>query len=227
MKKLIGVLLFLILFLFPNVSYAALGVGVGVGKIEVDDQLKPGVIYTLPSITVLNTGDESSAYEVAIEHHENQPESVPEEDWFIFSPKEFTLEPGEVQEVQIKLNLPVNVAPDDYFAYVEARPIKKTPVGNTAVNIAAATKLYFTVIPGSVLSGIYYKILTFWKEYSPWPQIVVTGILVVLSIFLVKRFFNIEIKLAKQGVPKWILLLSAVVFFLIYLVFWMKVFEMM
>lgn len=215
---------FLVLFLTPP-AFAALGVGVGVGKIVVDEKLKPGQIYTLPSITVLNTGDEVSDYELGIEHHEDQKELVPKEEWFVFSPAEFKLEPGKVQPVKITLNLPINATPGDYFAYVEARPIKKAPDGTTSVNIAAATKLYFTIIPGSIFSGILHKLISFWNVAAPVPQIVLIAIILGSSVLLARRFINIEIKLSKRGVPKWILIGGAAIFIFAYLFFWIKFFE--
>ena len=198
MKRILILTLFLFL-LFPSNVFASIGVGVGVGKIQVDQKLKPGTIYELPILTVINTGDEPSEYEVAITYHEKQPELMPPESWFEFTPKKFNLNPGEVQEVKIKLNLPVKTEPGKYFAYVEGHPAKKAENGQTRIGVAAAAKLYFTVVPGSFFEGIYYKALSFWKIYSPWPQRVsiLIGILIVLKLF--KKFFNIEINLKKKN----------------------------
>ncbi len=56
-------LLCLLIFLFPTgVVFARIGVGVGTGKITIDENLKPGIIYKLPPLTVVNTGDEASDY---------------------------------------------------------------------------------------------------------------------------------------------------------------------
>ena len=223
MKK--ALIILVLLFFFTEQAFAKVGVGVGVGKIQVDQKLNPGTIYNLPSITVVNTGDVSMDYEVGIEHHENQPQLIPEENWFSFSPSKFHLNPKKVQKVNITLNLPINARPGDYFAYLEARPVKKTTSGSTSVNIAAATKLYFTVVPGSAIAGVYYKIISLWKELSPWPQIIITAIILCVSLVLIRRFVNVEIKLVKQGVPKWVIALSLVIFFIAYLIFWLKFFQ--
>jgi len=51
---------FISLFIiFPYVGLANVGVGVGLGKIQIDELLKSGGIYKLPSIPVINTGDEA------------------------------------------------------------------------------------------------------------------------------------------------------------------------
>lgn len=196
MKKLIFALILLILIL-PSTIFAKIGVGVGTGKIQVEDKLKPGTIYELPSLTVLNTGDEESDYEVNVSYHEKQPQLRPPQYWFIFSPQKFHLEPGKTQTVSIKLNLPVMTEPGDYFAYLEGHPVKKSVSGNTSIGVAAAAKLYFTVIPGNLFEGVYFKILSFWKVYSPWPQIILllAGAFLVFSLF--KKFFNIRINLKK------------------------------
>lgn len=198
MKKFIFIVVFLFLLL-PNTVFAKIGVGVGTGKIQVEDKLKPGIIYELPSLTVLNTGDEESDYEVNVSYHEKQPQLQPPQDWFIFSPQKFHLEPGKSQTVTIKLNLPVRTEPGEYFAYLEGHPFKKSVSGNTTIGVAAAAKLYFTVIPGNFLEGIYYKIASSWKVYSPWPQRALIGtVIIVLAIFF-KKFFNIQIGLKKPG----------------------------
>jgi len=106
MQKFIIFLLIAVL-LFPLMAFARIGVGVGVGKIEINKPLKPGGIYELPSLPVLNTGDESSDYGVSIEYHQDQPQMKPPQEWFSFEPASFHLEPGQVQNVAIKLNLPV------------------------------------------------------------------------------------------------------------------------
>ncbi len=199
MRKLViaALSLFVIFSLLPSRALAKIGVGVGVGKIQVDEKLKPGVIYQLPSFTVLNTGDEPSDYEVSIEYHEKQPELRPLQAWFIFSPQRFYLEPSETQQVDVKLNLPLKMEPGDYFAYLEAHPTKKAEQGQTKIGVAAAAKLYFTVEPANFLLGIYYKIVTFFKVYAPWPQRVVVVILIFGLLVLLKKFFNIQINLKK------------------------------
>jgi len=191
-KSTIFIALLTLLFL-PNPVFANIGVGVGTGKIQIEDKLKPGIIYNLPPLTVVNTGDEPSDYEAAISYHEKQPQLRPPEDWFIFSPKKFHLDPGKVQVVSIKLNLPVRIEPGDYFAYLEGHPVRKASTGQTSIGIAAAAKLYFTVIPGNFIEGIYYKILSFWHIYSPWPQVFTIGLGVIAVALLFKRFFNIQI----------------------------------
>ncbi len=195
--KFLIVLFFSVVFLFPSQVLASIGVGVGTGKIQVDEKLKPGIIYELPPLTVINTGDEASEYEVNISYHEGQPELKPQESWFILSPKTFQLEPGATQVVDIKLNLPIRAEPGNYFAYLEGHPFKKSVSGNTVIGVAAAAKLYFTVVPANPIAGIFYKMISFWNVYAPWPQRVAIGLVVVIALAFFKKFFNIQVNVKK------------------------------
>lgn len=195
--KIIVVALLSFLSLAITPVLADIGVGVGTGKIQVDEDLKPGIIYELPSLSVVNTGTVESDYEVEISYHEKQPQLRPDGDWFIFSPKTFHLKPGETQLVSIKLSLPLKTEPGDYFGYIEAHPFNKAQSGNTTIGVAAAAKLYFTIVPANFLTAIYYKITSFWKVYAPWPQRTAMLVGIILLIALTKKYFNIQVNLKK------------------------------
>jgi len=191
------VLALLFFLVIPGTVYAKIGVGVGSGKIEVQDQLKPGMIYKLPSLSVMNTGDEATEYEVSVAYHEKQPELMPPNEWFSYSPNSFLLQPGEAKQVEVTLSLPLRTEPGKYFAYLEAHPAKKSVSGNTTIGVAAAAKLYFTVVPANPLSGVYYKLISFWKINQPW-----TGrgaiVLSLLALgFVASRFLKIQVGIKK------------------------------
>ena len=188
----------LFFFIFVRSAYATIGVGVGTGKIYVDQILKSGMSYNIPPITVINTGDESSDYTVSVAYHQDQKELAPSQEWFNFNPSSFYLEPGQTQVVKIALNLPIRTTPGDYFAYLEASPEKKSEEGKTKINIAAATKLYFTVDPANIFQGLYYKAIGFWKEYSPWTNITAAFIVTFIIIYIFRKIFNIEVRLKRK-----------------------------
>lgn len=192
------VLSFFLFLLVPLTAFARIGVGVGTGKIVVEQKLKPGIIYELPPLTVVNTGDEPSDYAVGISYFQNQKQRMPDESWFIFSPKTFHLDPGKVQIVNIKLNLPVNARPGDYFAYVEGHPVKKTTSGLTTISVAAAAKLYFTVVPANLFQAMYYKAASFWTLYQPWTNWFAIALVVAAFLLVINKFFHIEINLKKK-----------------------------
>ena len=188
------------ILIFPNFVDARIGVGVGTGKIQVEDKLRAGMIYELPSLTVLNTGDEPSDYEVAVTYHQDQPQLAPSQEWFDFSPQGFYLEPGEAQTVTIKLNLPLKTVPGDYFAYLEGHPIKQTKLGGANIGVAAAAKLYFTIAPANFLQGLYYKTASLWKIYAPWTNRAAILLAVVLALVFFRKFFKIQINVKNKNV---------------------------
>lgn len=200
MKKLPVILLSLLgVCLLSTAVYARIGVGVGTGKIVVNDILKPGQIYILPSLTVLNTGDEASQYKVSITYHEKQPELMPSQDLFVFTPETFELQPGDAKVVGIKLDLPLKIEPGKYFAYLEASPAATaTTAAGTSVGVAAAAKLYFEIAPANIFQAIYYKLISLWVVYSPWSLRVTIFIGLCILILLLKKFLNINISLRKK-----------------------------
>src|SRR3989338_3544623 len=203
MKKavilILGFLLFVVFLTGPVLVLAKIGVGVGIGKIQVDQPLKSVLIYTLPNFVLVNTGNEPSEYGVQIVYHENQKEMRPAKEWFKFEPSQFFLEPGQSQLVQIKLTLPIRGAkPGDYFAFLQGRPLQKTESGMTSVGIAAATKLYFTVTPANFFTGVYYRVGSLLKLYSPWSYVVLTVIIAALLVVILRRFFSFNIGFSRR-----------------------------
>ncbi len=182
---------FVLLLVPPSVS-GSIGVGVGSGKINVTQKLVPGGIYELPPISVLNTGDEPSEYGISIEYQETQVQAKPPQEWFTFSPTSFHLDPKKSQVVTIALTIPVKTVPGDYFAYVEAHPVKADVSGVTKINIAAAAKLYFTVSPANIFQGIYYRIGAFLQHNAPWTYITLALIALVVLILILRRFFSLN-----------------------------------
>lgn len=187
--------------LIPFLTMAKMGVGVGTGKINVDQTLKPGLIYTLPSLVVINTGDEASDYTVTAKTREAQDQLKPDPSWFSFEPSTFYLEPNKSQIVAIKMTLPIkSVRPGDYFSFLQAFPVQATDVSGTSVNIAAAAKLYFTIAPSNFFVGVYYRIISLMKLYSPWSQVILYTILATMLVLIIRRFvsFNIGINFKKK-----------------------------
>ncbi len=197
MSRLFLVVTLLLLSSVP--ALASIGVGVGTGKIQVDDKLRPGTIYELPPLTVLNTGDQGSDYEVAISYNEKQVELKPASSWFHFEPEKFYLEPGKVQTVAITLSLPVRMEPGDYFSYLEAHPTKKAQNGQTSVGVAAAAKLYFTVVPANIFTALYYRGVTYWRLHHLALSILGAVAIVLALGLLVKKNFNIQFAVKKRS----------------------------
>ena len=188
-----------LVLILPAAVFAKISVGVGLGKINIDKPLRAGGIYDLPSLPVLNTGDEPSDYAVGVDYFQDQETKSdmglrPAAEWFHFEPQLFHLEPGKVQMVKITLTLPTkDIKPANYFAYLEAHPVKKSEAGITAVNIAAATKLWFTVAPSNFFQGIYYRFISLYSRYHPWDTIILAAIFVLTLLWFVSKKFKFQI----------------------------------
>ncbi len=180
--------------LMPILVFARIGVGVGSGKIEVKEKLKPGQSYNLPLLPIINNGDEPSEYEATVEYHEGIPQLWPPREWIKFTPQKFYLEPGQVKNVVVELNLPVKAKPGDYFAYLEGHPVKKTVgTGGATIGVAAAAKLYFTVVPANIFSAWYYKLSALYRQYYPYDIITVGLLAALYVVYLVKKNFKFQI----------------------------------
>ena len=195
-KSLILASLFLVLSF--SLAFAKVGVGVGLGKVQIDEALSPGGIYNLPSLPVLNTGDEDMEYEVEVTYLSEQEEMQPAGEWFNFSPQRFPLTAGSSQAVDIVLTLPVDARPGDYFAFLEAHPVARGE--GVTIGVAAATKLNFTVKPKGVLGAAIERIRSLIEANRPLAYTIagIAGAVIIVS--LGRRYLDIKIgfKRAKE-----------------------------
>lgn len=180
----------------PAATFAKVGVGVGLGKINIDEQLKPGRIYKLPTLPVLNTGDEAGDYEVAVTFLSEQTQFRPAVTWFSFSPQQFRLDPGASQLVEVSLILPIQARPGDYFAFLEAHPVTAGQEGVT-IGVAAAAKLNFTIKPAGVLGATVERVRSFFTTTSPTSYIVLGAIAAVVLVGVIRRYVSINVSLKK------------------------------
>lgn len=167
----------------------------GLGKVAIDEELTPGGIYKLPTLPVLNTGDEDGEYQVTITFREDQEEFRPEEGWFTFSPQSFPLKAGESQQVEVSMTLPLGVRPGEYFAFLEASP--KVSGEGVSVGVAAATKLNFTVKPANILQAIIERIRKLFENNAPASYIFVGVIVAAGALIVGRRYIDLRIGLKK------------------------------
>lgn len=197
MKRFLAAGAVIVLLALPATALASIGVGVGTGKINISQPIKSGSIYTLPSVTVFNTGTQTATYTLAVTLNQTQPQLKPNPEWFSFSPSQFVLAPGMAKSVTPTLHPPISTPPGDYFAYLEARPAKTVKQGITSVGVAAATKLSFKVVPSNFFIGLINRVVAIYKLYAPWTYIG-TGLLVgAIVVILLRRRLHFAIRVTK------------------------------
>ena len=197
-KSIILVGLFLSLIVSP--AFAKIGVGVGLGKVQIDEALSPGGIYNLPSLPVLNTGDEDGIYEVEVTYLSEQEQMRPASEWFSFSPQSFPLTAGASQLVDISLTLPVDTRPGDYFAFLEAHPVAEGE--GVTIGVAAATKLNFSVKPKGVLGAAVERLRSIIEANRPVAY-ALGGLAALLIVYsLGKRYLDVKVGLKKPKEEK-------------------------
>ena len=176
---------------------ARLGVGVNVGRIEVNEPLLSGGIYDIATMSVINTGNETSDYGVGVSYRDKQKEMKPPLEWFRFSPERFELKPGRQRAVDISLVIPVDAQAGDYFALVEGHPI----AGDKGLNIgiAAASKLNFTVESSSLFWAVANRLTTWFGNNSPLSYIVVGAVLLVTAILIIRRYVRFSFRVERKG----------------------------
>jgi hypothetical protein len=185
------------LVLSSPAALAKIGVGMGAGEIRLTEPIKPGGIYTLPSLRIFNTGDEVTTYGMNVAYHQDRPELRPGKDWFSFNPATFTLEAGKSQEVKVTMLVSVKAKPGDYFAFVESGPVASDKPG-TSVGVAVATKLFFTAVPANIWQAIGYRVSAFFDTYSPWSWGGLGLIVLIVFVVIVRRFFSFNIAVKKN-----------------------------
>lgn len=168
------------------------GVGVNTGKISVDEQLTPGGMYKIRSITVLNTGDEAGDYSVRVQYLHGQNELRPPEEWVVFEPDTFHLNPGESEIVEIRLNIPLDAEPGEYFCLLEAHPISEE--GGFSIGVAAATKLYFSVKYANIFFAALNKLSSRLSATAPASFIIIIAAMAIALIMVLRRYISLEVK---------------------------------
>jgi hypothetical protein len=195
MKKFISgfLIAMTLVIVLPVPVLASVGVGVGTGKIDVKDKLKAGGIYTLPAITVYNTGTQEATYTMELTLNERQPQLKPNPNWFSFSPSTFKLKPKETKVIIPTLNMPLTAQSGDYFGYLEAHPDKTVKQGTATVGVAAATKLSFTVVPYNIFLATLLRAQSLYIKAAPWSQIATFAFILAILYRVTRRHFNIKI----------------------------------
>ena len=174
----------------PVPAFATQGVSVDLGRVEVDEPLRAGQRYQLPTIGVTNPGTESATFEVSVDARAGV-DAAPD-DWFRLAPSSFELDPGDTQPVAVELVLPPGARPDRYEQLLSAKLVVGES-GGTTVGAAAASILTFEVVPSTLVEGLWLSIVSFFRAGQPWTTAAVIAAAVVVLVGWVRRNFEFAV----------------------------------
>lgn len=167
------------------------GVSVDLGRVAIDDELRAGQRYTLPTIGVTNRGTERTSFQVVagpMEGVRSGPSS-----WFRLEPASFELAPGETQPVSVSLVLPPDASPANYQQLISAR-IAPTGEEGIGLGAAAASVVSFRVVPSSVWEGMWNSAMSFFRAGHPWSTLAVGVIVLSFIAGWVRRNFELAVR---------------------------------
>jgi hypothetical protein len=172
-------------------AHANRGVSIDLGRVAIEPELSPGGSYVLPVMGVRNPADEPSAYEMGVSALATGSARPVPEDWVDFSPRRFTLEPGETQPVRIRLDVPTGADPSRYDGLVGAHLVEH---GRGAqVGAAAAARVTFGVEPSSLLAAWWLRLKTFLGAHTPWSYFVPAFLLAAGVLSRLLRSYSVQL----------------------------------
>jgi hypothetical protein len=158
---------------------ATSGVGVGASPIVLAHPAYRSQRYALTPLYVINTGSESGAFRVRVQRLAGAAGGrVVPAGWVQFGHPSFTLAPRQATLVKLELVIPADAPAGAYTSDLIASTVTRQ-AGAVGLGASAATKLEFSVVPGSPSSG---------PEVPAWVWIALGAVVVVgLGVFAVRR----------------------------------------
>ena len=162
--------------------------------VKLDAPVGPGETHSLGTIGVSNPGTIRSSYKVTVVPLAAAGGRDIDPSWIRFSPATFTLDPGGTQPVAVTLVVPPDAAAVDYAGLIEASVVADGSSGTLSISPGAGAKLTFTVRPASTIAGWLAAAGTWLAAVTPWPQLVVAALVLLLAARWVARRWNIRIE---------------------------------
>jgi hypothetical protein len=175
----VGVLLLLALTTWP--AAASVGVGIQAGPVFLSgSSAHPGGSYALTPVYVVNTGTEQESIAVHVERiSPGRGRTVPPS-WIHASGPAVTLSHNQSARIPLELVVPTTARPGPYFSDIVAKGSQGIATGRANLDVAAATELKFTIMPGVVTSS--------WLRLPPWLLPAIALLLVcAVAIFIIRN----------------------------------------
>ena len=169
-----------VLSLFPECSHASVGVGVQENPVSLATVAHAGQSYPLPSIQVANTGTQDETISVRVERlSRGRGRSVPPS-WIHIANSPMRLSVHQATHIPLELVVPANAKSGRYLSDILVVGSALIPAGSTNFGAGAATKLEFTIRPGSG-----HRL---WASLASWPSWALGSLLVLgLACVAVRR----------------------------------------
>lgn len=151
----------LVLVCFPLPSQASIGIGVQNGPVRLGRVAHPGDSYTLPSVSVINTGTQTEAVTVRVERLSRGPGLAVPPSWVHVTGPSVRLSPHRATRIPLGLAVPGDAKPGAYLSDIVVVAATRISAGKANLGVAAATKLEFSVGP-ALASGAAVPGWTWW-----------------------------------------------------------------
>jgi hypothetical protein len=146
--------------IFPQCSEASIGVGVQESPVSLATVAHPGQNYKLPSVHVANTGTQGETISVQVERlSRGHGRSVPPS-WIHVANSPMRLSANQGAQLSLELVVPADAKSGRYFSDILVVGSALNPAGSANFGAGAATKLEFTIAPGTG-HGL-------WSSLPPW-----------------------------------------------------------
>jgi hypothetical protein len=177
----------------PAEATGGIGAGVGASPIELTTPAHPGGVYPLPDVLVVNTGNETSTYRLAVEELGRPKGRVVPAGWVRFDRNDFALGPGVSVKVPLVLNVAATAAKGRYASDIVVSTVAPSKGTGARVGAQAATALRFRV--GGQASGAQPG-----SVGVPWEVFLAIGIAAIVGLLLVlARRKGYRIRLERRG----------------------------
>jgi hypothetical protein len=187
-----------VLVLCSGIALAAVGVGTTTPQIVIDQDVRPGGIYRLPAIPVINTGTVRSEYKIFADRASQQSVHFADPAWITVLPETIVLEAGARGLVTPTMRVPLKARPGDYQALLVAQPIM--PGADAATpNIQVGTKVLFRIARSNLLMAVYWRIRSLFELWSPWPYLVLAALIALPATVLVIRRYRVSLAVTRRS----------------------------
>ena len=140
----------------PAAAQASVGVGIQAGPVLLAGAAHPGGSYALPPVYVVDTGTQPETLTVHIERlSPGQARPVPP--GWITPGAAVALSHGESARIPLQLVVPAAAKSGQYLTDVVVKGSASVLAGGANIDVAAATKVEFRVVPGAA-GGSWFSV---------------------------------------------------------------------